>query len=98
MSNLLNDCFHSGKEAAMILSLPPFYICLFYYAQHSAAAECTVVFRKRDGFISFVVGDQAVVSLFLNINIAVNYKDADLSNFHAVTFLNKHLVTVLESR
>ena len=71
---------------------------LFHNAQHSAAAEGTVVFGQRNGLVSLVMGYQAACALLLDVNIAVDYEDTNFANLYGVTLLHKHLIAIVEGR
>ena len=71
---------------------------LFRNAKYFAATEGAVVLGQGDGLVRLVMGDQAACALLLDVNIAVDYKDTNFAYIHGDTFLNEHLVAVMEGR
>ena len=56
------------------------------------------MFAQDDGVVLFIVGYQLVIAALLDVNIAVDYEDANVADVHRVALLDENLVAVVEGR
>ena len=70
----------------------------FYYSNNPTATVNAIVLTNANRLVLFVIRDQALATKLLDIYVAIDNEDSDLTNVNSVALLNKHLVTVYEKK
>ena len=64
---------------------------LFNNSNYPTATVNAIALADADGFVLFIMRDQALVAKLLDVNVAVDNENANLANVDGVAFLNEYL-------
>ena len=73
-------------------------LILFNNSNNPTATVNAIALTDANGFIFFVMRDQALVTKLFDIYVAVDNEDANLANLDGVALLNEYLVAVVVCR
>jgi hypothetical protein len=76
---------------AINLASPLIYL-FFNNSNNPTATVNAIAFTNANGFIFFIMRDQALVTKLLDVNVAVDNENTNLANVDSVALFNKDLV------